>query len=271
MPPQLRPQVSRSTKTAGTGNPIQPQLPPLNQPTSQSNPFNGQPSQRRSPQLRAKPPMQCRRTRSSSRRQVGDSQRPPQLLPRPSKHRCQRSIRHSRHRTFNELPLPTIPMPGENQPPTDSIGDLSPMVPLNQMQSKIKRSRATRSGQHRPVINKQHVRLNRNQRITTDEQISPPPMRSSPPPIQHSRISQRKRARAEAHQPSAPSSSPSNRRENQRTSRSQRIRPVGHKPSAKVAAVVMVVEPTGTLSVGDSHEELPDYVDVTVGHPIEIE
>jgi hypothetical protein len=31
---------------------------------------------------------------------------------------------------------------------------------------------------------------------------------------------------------------------------------------------VLLVEPTGTLSVGDSHDEVPDHVDVTTGHKI---
>jgi mannose-6-phosphate isomerase-like protein (cupin superfamily) len=42
-----------------------------------------------------------------------------------------------------------------------------------------------------------------------------------------------------------------------------------HKPSSKDGAAVLVVEPTGTLSVGDRHDEVPDHVDVTVGHPVE--
>jgi mannose-6-phosphate isomerase-like protein (cupin superfamily) len=41
-----------------------------------------------------------------------------------------------------------------------------------------------------------------------------------------------------------------------------------HKPSSKEGAAVLLVEPTGTLSVGDSHEEVPDYVDITTGHPV---
>jgi mannose-6-phosphate isomerase-like protein (cupin superfamily) len=41
-----------------------------------------------------------------------------------------------------------------------------------------------------------------------------------------------------------------------------------HKPSSKEGAVVLLVEPTGTLSVGDDHEEVPDHVDVTAGHRI---
>ena len=44
-----------------------------------------------------------------------------------------------------------------------------------------------------------------------------------------------------------------------------------HKPSSKAkdGAVVLLVEPAGTLSVGDSHDEVPDHVDVTVGRPVE--
>lgn len=39
-----------------------------------------------------------------------------------------------------------------------------------------------------------------------------------------------------------------------------------HKPSSKEGARVLLVEPAGTLTVGDEHEDLPDHVDVTVGH-----
>jgi mannose-6-phosphate isomerase-like protein (cupin superfamily) len=39
-----------------------------------------------------------------------------------------------------------------------------------------------------------------------------------------------------------------------------------HKPSSKEGASVLLVEPAGTLSVGDAHDEVPDHVDVTTGH-----
>ncbi|WP_326565590.1 cupin domain-containing protein [Amycolatopsis rhabdoformis] len=42
-----------------------------------------------------------------------------------------------------------------------------------------------------------------------------------------------------------------------------------HKPSSKKGAAVLLVEPAGTLSVGDAHDEVPDHVDVTVGHRVE--
>ncbi len=41
-----------------------------------------------------------------------------------------------------------------------------------------------------------------------------------------------------------------------------------HRPSAKEGAVVLLVEPTGTLSVGDEHDEVPDHVEVTTGHRV---
>lgn len=43
---------------------------------------------------------------------------------------------------------------------------------------------------------------------------------------------------------------------------------VFHKPSSPGGAVVLLVEPTGTLSVGDEHDEVPDHVDATTGHPV---
>ena len=41
-----------------------------------------------------------------------------------------------------------------------------------------------------------------------------------------------------------------------------------HKPSSEHGAAVLLVEPTGTLSVGDAHDEVPEHVDVTTGHPV---
>lgn len=43
-------------------------------------------------------------------------------------------------------------------------------------------------------------------------------------------------------------------------------RGVFHKPSSADGAAVLLVEPAGTLSVGDEHDEVPDHVDATIGH-----
>lgn len=41
-----------------------------------------------------------------------------------------------------------------------------------------------------------------------------------------------------------------------------------HKPSSGGGARIMVIEPSGTSSVGDRHEEVPDHVDATTGHAL---
>jgi mannose-6-phosphate isomerase-like protein (cupin superfamily) len=46
-------------------------------------------------------------------------------------------------------------------------------------------------------------------------------------------------------------------------------RGVFHKPSSADGAAVLLVEPAGTLTVGDEHDDVPDHVDATVGHPLE--
>src|SRR5919109_1655050 len=38
-----------------------------------------------------------------------------------------------------------------------------------------------------------------------------------------------------------------------------------HKPSAPDGASIMMFEPSGTLTVGDRHDEVPDHVDATTG------
>lgn len=41
-----------------------------------------------------------------------------------------------------------------------------------------------------------------------------------------------------------------------------------HKPSSAEGAHILLIEPSGTVSVGDRHEEVPDHVDVTTGHAL---
>ncbi|MGY5047452.1 cupin domain-containing protein [Streptomyces sp. 900105755] len=39
-----------------------------------------------------------------------------------------------------------------------------------------------------------------------------------------------------------------------------------HKPYARVPTEILLFEPTGTLTVGDRHDEVPGHVDATTGH-----
>ncbi|MDT0329546.1 cupin domain-containing protein [Nocardiopsis lambiniae] len=46
-------------------------------------------------------------------------------------------------------------------------------------------------------------------------------------------------------------------------------RGVEHRPESDGGASILLFEPTGTLTVGERHEEIPDHVDATTGHPLE--
>jgi mannose-6-phosphate isomerase-like protein (cupin superfamily) len=41
-----------------------------------------------------------------------------------------------------------------------------------------------------------------------------------------------------------------------------------HKPSSEGGPSILMVEPTGTVTVGDRHEDVPDHVDTTTGHAL---
>jgi mannose-6-phosphate isomerase-like protein (cupin superfamily) len=41
-----------------------------------------------------------------------------------------------------------------------------------------------------------------------------------------------------------------------------------HKPYAPSGAAILMIEPTGTPTVGDRHDEIPAHVDATTGHPL---
>ncbi|MFJ9704351.1 cupin domain-containing protein [Streptomyces sp. NPDC101234] len=41
-----------------------------------------------------------------------------------------------------------------------------------------------------------------------------------------------------------------------------------HKPVAPAGASILLFEPTGTSTVGDRHDDIPDHVDVTTGHTL---
>jgi mannose-6-phosphate isomerase-like protein (cupin superfamily) len=41
-----------------------------------------------------------------------------------------------------------------------------------------------------------------------------------------------------------------------------------HRPSSPQGASILMFEPSGTLSVGDRHDPVPDHVDATTGHAL---
>ncbi|WP_046727680.1 cupin domain-containing protein [Streptomyces humi] len=41
-----------------------------------------------------------------------------------------------------------------------------------------------------------------------------------------------------------------------------------HKPAAPAGASILLFEPTGTSTVGDRHDDVPDHVDATTGHAL---
>jgi mannose-6-phosphate isomerase-like protein (cupin superfamily) len=41
-----------------------------------------------------------------------------------------------------------------------------------------------------------------------------------------------------------------------------------HKPSAPGGASILMFEPSGTVTVGDRHDEVPAHVDATTGHEL---
>ncbi|MPY64865.1 cupin domain-containing protein [Streptomyces spongiae] len=41
-----------------------------------------------------------------------------------------------------------------------------------------------------------------------------------------------------------------------------------HRPTAPEGASILMFEPSGTLTVGDRHDEVPDHVDATTGHAL---
>ncbi|SNS96945.1 Mannose-6-phosphate isomerase, cupin superfamily [Streptosporangium subroseum] len=45
-------------------------------------------------------------------------------------------------------------------------------------------------------------------------------------------------------------------------------RGVEHRPSSAMGASILMFEPTGTVSVGDRHDPIPDHVDATTGHAL---
>ncbi len=45
-------------------------------------------------------------------------------------------------------------------------------------------------------------------------------------------------------------------------------RGVEHRPESAAGASILLFEPSGTVTTGDHHEEIPDHVDSTVGHAL---
>ncbi|MEV3852714.1 cupin domain-containing protein [Streptomyces sp. NPDC050095] len=41
-----------------------------------------------------------------------------------------------------------------------------------------------------------------------------------------------------------------------------------HRPRATPGTAILLLEPTGTSSTGDAHDDVPDHVDSTIGHAL---
>lgn len=48
-------------------------------------------------------------------------------------------------------------------------------------------------------------------------------------------------------------------------------RGVEHRPESADGASILVVEPSGTMSTGDVHDAIPDHVDSTIGHVLQLD
>ena len=48
-------------------------------------------------------------------------------------------------------------------------------------------------------------------------------------------------------------------------------RGVEHRPESAGGASLLLVEPSGTMSTGDAHDEIPDHVDSTIGHALALD
>ena len=46
-------------------------------------------------------------------------------------------------------------------------------------------------------------------------------------------------------------------------------RGVEHRPSSSAGASILMFEPTGTPTVGDRHDPIPEHVDATTGHALD--
>lgn len=94
-----------------------------------------------------------------------------QVLARPVKDRTEVSSMHGRHRSVDKLLLSAAAEPGEHESPTDSVRDSRPMVIPDDVQSEIKRSRASRRGQDVAAVDEQHVRANMDPRMPSNELV----------------------------------------------------------------------------------------------------
>jgi mannose-6-phosphate isomerase-like protein (cupin superfamily) len=47
-------------------------------------------------------------------------------------------------------------------------------------------------------------------------------------------------------------------------------RGVEHRPSSPSGASILMFEPSGTSSVGDRPADIPDHIDATIGHPLNV-
>ena len=133
--------------------------------------------------------------------QRADGQRPVKLGHRPVQRGAQAAV--FRQRPAGVLGLPAGPVHRHHHAPGHVRGGARPVVPVHQVQAQVDPGRQPRAGQHRPLVDVQHVRVEPDGREPGPEVVRLLPVRGRRQAVEQTRRRQRERTNTDGGDPGA--------------------------------------------------------------------
>ncbi len=190
-------QRGRGAEARGVRDAVHRQVAVLQQLPGPFDALPGQPALRRHPGLLAEPARERPHAHGLLRRQLGQRQRPVQVLQRVGAGPARGVQAGGGHGTFDELRLPAVPVRGHHGAAGHRIGHGRAEVRAHQVQAQVDPRGDARRGQHPAVLGVEDVRVEPHPRVQRAEPVARRPVRRRAAAVEQPGRGQHERAGAD--------------------------------------------------------------------------
>ncbi len=173
----------------------------LQQLLGQQDALAGQPPHRGGARLLHEPPGEGALGHAGPGGELVDRDRLAEVALHPADDLAQRVAGGHRDRPVHVLGLAALAVGRDDHPPGDAVGHPGPLLFAHQVQARVDARRGARAGDHRVLIDVEHLGVDHGRGIQPGQVRGVPPVRGAPPPVQQPGRPEHERAVADAEHP----------------------------------------------------------------------
>ncbi len=173
----------------------------LQQLLGQQDTLAGQPAQRRGAGLLHEPPGEGALGHPGPGRELADRDRLAEVTLHPADDLAQRVAGGHGDGPVHVLGLAAVAVRRDDHPAGDPVGHPAALLLAHQVQARVDARRGARTGDHRVLVDVQHLGVDDRRRMLPREIRGVPPVRGAPPPVQQPGRPEHERAVADAEHP----------------------------------------------------------------------